>query len=556
VSDVEPTVEEVTSGPTVFISYRRADTGDLATSVSAQLRDDLGSMNVFRDQDDLIVGDRWQETLDEWMAESDAAVFLVGVDWPGLREDGTSRMDDEDDPVRNEVLQALRLKDAALPLPFLIDLDDPPRGLPDVITPLFSDHHFGAVSRHALEMDSSSDYQRILVGIWNALRRRVPGGVLIVGERDAMASLDALVSKLRESGQIEARELSRFASGAYVVSVRKARKLTKRWPDVIVNIEQEEPTEEMHSRLAAIVALPGVKTVTLVGTGAAAGLALGQAIGEAIGEASGSSPTLVPSSVEELATGLAQPAVLSTSSLQSAWSTAGLGAKIATVAAVSVVALGGALAVIQLAGADPPGFVATTELAPFGGSDDAFPLGEPAPMTVNLGSPDPVSEEEAEDYFGNFPGGTAERRSVEIRYRDARLEFGETLIPVSYPDEYVERNVGVFRLTRLRSDGEVRLIEKGAGASRPCVYSRTGEAVGGWQYTGDPGVVTLDLLFESDGTSVTDVGMRVTFDGPANIVFFEDMMEELGREAVEIRDRCTPVERMETEWRMGIAESQ
>lgn len=56
-------VEEIESGPTVFISYRRKDTGPEAEKLSIRLREDLGSTNVFRDEDDLIVGDRWQDTL-------------------------------------------------------------------------------------------------------------------------------------------------------------------------------------------------------------------------------------------------------------------------------------------------------------------------------------------------------------------------------------------------------------------------------------------------------------------------------------------------------------
>ena len=485
------------------------------------------------------------------MAESDAAVFLVGAKWTGQREDGTSRILEDDDPVRHEVQQALRLEETALPLPFLVDLHTPPADLPGDISPLFSDHHYGTVRWENFQTGSSSDYQTILVGVWNALRRRVPRGVLILGEQDAMASLDSLVRRLGESGQIEARHLSRFASGAYIASVRESRELTRRWPDVIVNIEREEPTEELRGRLAAIAALPDVKRVTLVGIGAVAGAALSRTL--AGGGAS--TPTFETSSSDHLATALGQHAGAGMGRFGAAWSSAGIGAKIAIVATASAISLGGAVAIVQVIDSDPPGFGEATELSPSGGSDDAFPLGEPAPMTVNLGPPQPVNDEEAQNYFANFEGGTAERRSVTILYRDTPLQLGNIIIPISYPGEFIEQNVGVFTLTSLTSEGEVRLIENGAGAANPCVYNRTGDIVGGWRYTGEPGVVSLDLLFQSDGTSVIDVGMQLSFDGPANVVFLEDVVEDVIPDDVDISDSCTPVEEMETIWAFGIAES-
>ena len=372
-----------------------------------------------------------------------------------------------------------------------------------------------------------------------------------MGERDAMASLDSLVRRLGESGQIEARHLSRFASGAYIASVRESRKLTRRWSDVIVNIEREEPTEELRGRVAAIAALPGVKRVTLVGMGAVAGAALGRSLAGR----TGSLPTFEPLSIDQLATGLGQHAGAGVSRLGPAWSSAGIGAKIATLATASAISLGAAVAVVQVLDSDPTRFSEATELSPLAGSDDAFPLGEPAPMTVNLGPPQLVTDEEAQNYFANFEGGSAERRSVTILYRDTRVGLGDIVVPISYPDEFIEQNVGVLRLTSLTSEGEVRLIETGAGAANPCVYSRTGDIVGGWRYTGDPGVVSLDLLFESDGTTVVDVGMQLSFDGPANVVFFEEVVEAVIPDDVDISDSCTPMNRMETIWADGIAES-
>lgn len=537
-SEQEPPIDEVGSGPRVFISYRREDTGDLARRLSIELRADLGSTNVFRDEDDLIVGERWQTALAEHIAASDAAMFLVGGNWRGLREDATSRIDDDDDPVRREVQQALERHDSSLPLPFLVDIVDPPGDLPDEVTPLFEDHHYVAVSRESLESGSSTDYQGVLVGVWNALRARVPRGVIILGEPSAMASLDELVKKLKESGQAEARHLSRFASGAYVVSVREGRRLTREWSDVFVIADAEEPSEELKSRVAALFAIPGVK-VSLVGAGAAA---LGLFAGQALGAGSGASPTVV-SSASELVMGGQQTGLAA--SLQSGWSNAAIGAKIATVAAAAVVTVGGVYAASELFNNDAPQFAASSQLAPV---EADYPLGTPEPVTVSLDPVEPVSEEEALEYFQGFEGGSAERRNATVTYGDSRVDLGDIVVPVTYPAGLLEANVGEFLIAGGDSGQEVPFIESGVGATITCLDRDTREPAGGWLYTGDPGLLVLDLLFESDGNSVVDIGMDVSFEGPVEVMWFSEYLEEVDINAPEYDDNCTPIDRLEMVW--------
>ncbi len=549
----EPLAEEMTSGPTVFISYRRDDTGDVARSLAEQLRKDLGSTNVFRDQDDLTVGDKWQERLSRALRDSDAALFLVGPHWLGPRADGSRRIDEPDDPVRTEVVAALDADNGAAPLPFLIDRDNPPSSVPTEIDALFGEYHYAAVSRSSFEEPPGPDYQTVLVGVWNALRQQVPGGKLIIGDRGAMASLDALVAALEEAGSVEARHLSRFASGAYITSIRGTKKLKKRWPevfqnDVIVVIDDDEPSDELRARLAAIAAHPGIRAATLLSVGAATGAAIVSSIGADVG-----STTTWTQSTAQVAGGVAQPAGASTSALSSAWASLGVTAKVVAVATATTLVVGSALALSELGGTDPAQFSESTDLPPVGVEVGAFPLGEPESVTVRLGSPATVSEEDSRAYFGNFPGGTAERRSIELEYGDARLDLGEVVVPVSYPSEFLERNVGTFLLTRVVSDGAVELIGAGVGAQSPCVYEGTGDTVGGWVYTGEPGVVTVDLLFESDGATVIDVGMRATFDGPADVVFFDDVVAEVIPEDIDLTDRCTPVDRLPSSWAAGAA---
>lgn len=552
-SNAEDAIEEISSGPTVFISYRRTDTGDVAPDLSVRLREDLGSRNVFRDEDDIIAGQRWEDVLRQSMEASDAVVFLVGGAWTGARQDGTRRIDEVHDPVRNEVVEALEIADRSVPIPILIDIAEPPKALSADVQRLFDEHHFVRVSRDGLRASSSPDYQSVLVGVWQSLRQRVPRGVLIVGDRIAMVSLDALVHELKNGNHIDARDLSRFASGAYVVSARRSRQGAKKWPDVIVLIGDDEPSDDLRGRLAAIAAHPGIQAVTLVGVGAVAGAGLAQAVGMGVG----SSTLSTASSSAQLLTSLPRAATGPVGTLSSAWAAAAVGVKVVAVAAAGVIVGGSAFGVITVIDDDrgpaDAEFPDAAVLAPFSPEDvDAFPLDEPESVTVRFGPPESVSDEEARQYFGNFAGGSAERRSVQIDYSGSTLALDDILLPVSYPLEFIEQNTGTFRLTSVSSDGPVEFVEPGTGASSPCVYDGTDDTVGGWEYTGNPGDVSLELLFESDGASVTDIGIQVAFDGPAQIVVFQDIIDKVVPEDVNTTDNCTPILRTESRWSFGL----
>jgi hypothetical protein len=129
----------------------------------------------------------------------------------------------------------------------------------------------------------------------------------------------------------------------------------------------------------------------------------------------------------------------------------------------------------------------------------------------------------------------------------------DVVVPLEYPSALLADNVGVFRLDQTSSDGVVQFVPAGTPAQSACVYDGTGDTVGGWLYTGDPGDLSLALLFESDGTSVVDVGMRVTFEGPADVDFLEEVVNEVIPGDVDINDRCTPIERSPSTWAQGAA---
>ncbi len=335
-------------GPKVFVSYRRADTGDVARALSDRLREDLGGSNVFRDEDDLIAGRRWNESLEDAIKESDVAAFLIGPEWTGSGDIGARRIDREDDPVGAEARQALRTDSRCEPLPILVDLDSPPPALPNDVQTLF-DHHAVVTSRDRILDSASKDYQSVLVGVWEALRQRTPRGVLIIGDGEAQASLDAVVEEMKDGGLIDARKLSRFASGAYIVSTRRLRRRARKWPDAIILVNDGTPSATLQARIKAINEHPSIRNVSLVGAGIIAGFALSQVLGSSAATAAGSGTSFTAST--QIAAAIPQAGTGPLAAASAAWAKAAFGAKAAVAASVAVVGVAGVVAT-QIIGDD------------------------------------------------------------------------------------------------------------------------------------------------------------------------------------------------------------
>ena len=219
-SEVElPSPEGVS--PTVFLSYRRRDRA-VVIELAETLRADLGSRNVFRDEDDLIGGQNWREELRDRIARSNSVLVLIGEHWEGVRQDGSRRIDDPDDVVRTEVEQAIDVEGGARATPVLVDRGVPAE-LPATLRPLF-DAHAVQVVRSSLDAESGSDYPRVLAAVWNSLRASVVNGVIVISDRNAEIRLAEFVRAMNDASLMDARFLSRFGSNMCVISARKARK--------------------------------------------------------------------------------------------------------------------------------------------------------------------------------------------------------------------------------------------------------------------------------------------------------------------------------------------
>lgn len=541
-------------GPKVFISYRRSDTEDIAERLSSLLMSDLGSRNVYRDRESMILGEPWREALRDAMRAADAALFLVGPGWEGESASGR-RIDETDDPVRREAEAALSADVRANPLPLLIDRTAQPEGLSDDIKGLFDVPNFMSMSRGEVTSESSTGYQSILVGIWAALARLVPHGVIILGESSKMVELDSLVEELTATGALDSQTLSRFASGVYIASWRDVKKIQSDFPQLIVQ-STGDPSEILKARLAAFATLSTGAAVAATGAGAAALVAMGPSLG--FGGSTGAA-TLVQTSSAQLVAAAPSASTASAGGFSGMWASAGVGAKVATAAAGVALVAGGAAVVLSAINEDDAAdaaFAENTQLSALRANENDYPLGEPDDVRVLLTNPRPATEEETLDLFRNFPGGEAEVRSVEVVYDDNAINLPDALVPTSFPSDYLETNQGVFNLGNVESEDLVSLLDAGTGAASACFYEGTGDTVGGWEYTGQPGVVSLDLLFESDGSAATDVGLRLLYEAPADVVFFDEIVDEVIPDDVEITDRCTPIERSATVWASGIAQGE
>ncbi|MBX3667302.1 MAG: toll/interleukin-1 receptor domain-containing protein [Rhodocyclaceae bacterium] len=146
-------------GVRVFISYRRQDTAAVAGRLYDHLARAFGPDKVFRDIYRIAPGAEFARVIEQRMAESDAALILIGPRWLERDAAGARRIDAEHDFVRREIAQALQQQKAVVPI--LVDGTAMPSGadLPADIASLvrfnaldLSDAHFDADIQRLLGM--------------------------------------------------------------------------------------------------------------------------------------------------------------------------------------------------------------------------------------------------------------------------------------------------------------------------------------------------------------------------------------------------------------------
>ena len=122
-------------------------------------------------------------------------------------------------------------------------------------------------------------YQQVLVGVWAAIRSRLDGTMLIIADDAEIGTvaIDAFLGELAVQDLPDARELSRFASGAAIVTFDATKKAAQRWPDVVLLVGDGAPSRTMTARIHAVAAHPALKGAALIGLGATSSSAVGLA---------------------------------------------------------------------------------------------------------------------------------------------------------------------------------------------------------------------------------------------------------------------------------------
>ncbi|WP_108812523.1 TIR domain-containing protein [Sphingorhabdus sp. Alg231-15] len=121
----------------IFLSYRRSDSQDATARLADRLADLPRIRSVFLDVESIAAGEAFPERLRSAMAEADICLVLIGSGWIGQSKAGeTSRIKAEDDFVRMEVAEALRLGKRVIPV-LLNEAPMPARDqLPEDLHPL------------------------------------------------------------------------------------------------------------------------------------------------------------------------------------------------------------------------------------------------------------------------------------------------------------------------------------------------------------------------------------------------------------------------------------
>jgi hypothetical protein len=101
---------------TVFISYRRDDTGDLAGRLADRLRTSPGVGEVFLDVAGIEPGADFASRIEGALAGSDVCLVLIGREWTGPSTGGKARIQEDGDFVRLEVRTAMASEARVLPV--------------------------------------------------------------------------------------------------------------------------------------------------------------------------------------------------------------------------------------------------------------------------------------------------------------------------------------------------------------------------------------------------------------------------------------------------------
>lgn len=102
--------------PKITVSYRRDDSEAITGRIFDRLVAHYGKDAVFRDIDNIPPGVDFRMHIDDALQQTDVLIVVIGRRWIGSARPGSTRIHNEEDPVRIEVETALRRGIAVVPV--------------------------------------------------------------------------------------------------------------------------------------------------------------------------------------------------------------------------------------------------------------------------------------------------------------------------------------------------------------------------------------------------------------------------------------------------------
>ena len=102
--------------PIIVISYRRQDANDIARRIYEELKANYGAKSVYIDIESIQPSADYRVHIRQTLERALVMLAVVGKEWRGPRADGSVRIFDPNDPVRDEVETMLASQRAVMPV--------------------------------------------------------------------------------------------------------------------------------------------------------------------------------------------------------------------------------------------------------------------------------------------------------------------------------------------------------------------------------------------------------------------------------------------------------
>jgi TIR domain len=101
---------------TIFLNYRREDSGGYALSLFDRLANHFGREAIFKDIDSIPHGASFSSEIEKAVVSCDIFLVVIGRTWLSISDQGRCRLDDPEDFVRLEIIWALSRERYVIPI--------------------------------------------------------------------------------------------------------------------------------------------------------------------------------------------------------------------------------------------------------------------------------------------------------------------------------------------------------------------------------------------------------------------------------------------------------